>query len=410
MGAERAARLVSDSLEPRIGTDSTFMFSSRGPGNRDPNSFSRAVAAAQTSGHPPLDLTVSNPTSCGFHYDFDVLAAALGDPAIVRYQPGPLGLQAARDAVVGRWADRGIATTPDRVLLTASTSEAYAFLFKLLCDPGDEVLAPQPSYPLFELLAGYEAVRLVPCPLRYDGSWHVDLDGMRAARTSRTRAILVVSPNNPTGSYLSRLELRALLELGLPIICDEVFADYPLREDPHRARSVLEATSGLVFALDGLSKAAALPQLKLGWITAGGDAALVEQAMSRLEIMADSYLSVGTPVQHAAPRLLGVCHAMARSIAERLQRNLRSLTRACAGTAATVLDVEGGWYAVLRLPAVATEEEWVAALLDDGVVVQPGWFFDFSGEPFVVISLLTPEERLRVGADKIRKRVNRWCG
>ncbi len=386
------------------------MFSSRGPAHRDPNAHSRAVATARASGRQLLDLTRSNPTTCGLHYDSEALEGALRDPILHRYAPDPRGLLGAREAVAGLWAARGVKTSSDRVQLTASTSEAYALLFKLLCDPGDEVLAPQPSYPLFELLAGYEAVHLRPYPLQYDGAWHVDLDAVRSAVTPRTRALLIVSPNNPTGSYLTRDELAGLVELGLPLICDEVFADYPLRSDPGRARSVLEARDGLVFALDGLSKLAAMPQLKLAWITAGGSPGLVTEALERLEVMADCYLSVATPVQLAAGRLLALRGPIQARIQQRLRSNLATLRAACAASPATLLDLQGGWYAVLRLPSVLGEQQWVERLLEDGVSVQPGWFFDFPGEPFVVLSLLTPEDDFAGGVDKITTRVSRECG
>jgi alanine-synthesizing transaminase len=386
------------------------MFSSRGPADRDPNSFTRALENARARGQHLLDLTVSNPTHCGFDGDGQRLGQVLSNPAAARYDPDPRGLRTAREAVLGLWAERGISSTADRVLLTSSTSEAYGWLFKLLCDPGDEVLAPRPSYPLFDLLASFEAVALRPYPLRYDGGWHIDLGALRAAITSRTRAVLVVSPNNPTGSYLTKRELGALAELGIPIVCDEVFADYPLRDVPDRVRSVLDQPTGLVFALDGLSKLAALPQLKLGWITVGGSPALAQEAVSRLELIADSYLSVGTPVQLAAPRLVAERHAIQRAITERLRTNLGTLRSTLRGSAATVLDVHGGWYAVMRLPAVATEMQWVLGLLEDGVVVQPGWFFDFETEPFVVISLLTPVDDCRAAAEVIAARVARCCG
>jgi alanine-synthesizing transaminase len=385
------------------------MFSSRGPANRDPNSFARALQAARKSERALLDLTVSNPTNVGFHYDSATILDALGDPGVLTYTPDPRGALAAREAIVGLWADRGISTQPDRVLLTASTSEAYALLFKLLCDPGDEVLAPQPSYPLFDLLARLEAVRLVSYPLRYDGAWHVDVAALRAAVTPRTRAVLVVSPNNPTGSYLSRAEHEALRELELPILCDEVSADYPLGDDRSRARSVLEQPDGLAFALDGLSKAVGLPQLKLGWITAGGSEPLVVEAMARLEIIADTYLSVGSAVQLAAPRLLSIRPRIQHAIGQRLRANLATLRAACEDSAVTVLDVRGGWYAILRLPAVVSEQRWALDLLEQGVVVQPGWLYDFIDGPHLVVSLLTPEPELDEGAHKIVERVARLC-
>jgi aspartate/methionine/tyrosine aminotransferase len=296
------------------------------------------------------------------------------------------------------------------VVLTASTSEAYAFLFKLLCDPGDEVLVPSPSYPLFEHLARLESVRAVPYRLAYDGAWHVDLPSVRAAVSSRSRAIVAVSPNNPTGSYLKRHELDALADVGLPIVSDEVFGRYAVKADGARATSALEAgdRAPLVFALGGLSKLAGLPQMKLAWIAIGGQAARVTEALARLEVIADAFLSVGTPVQHALPALLASRNTAERSIHDRMLSNVAAIASAAGGSAVSLLDVEGGWYAILRLPATRTEEAWTLAFLEqDGVYVHPGHFFDFEDEAYVVVSLLTPEETLREGVRRIVDRVDR---
>jgi hypothetical protein len=296
-----------------------------------------------------------------------------------------------------------------RVVLTASTSEAYAFLFKLLCDPGDEVLVPVPSYPLFEHLARLESVRAVPYRLAYDGAWHVDLASARVATTPRTRAIVTVSPNNPTGSYLKRTELDALASLGLPIVSDEVFAGYPLRDDATRAASALDAAGApLVFALGGLSKLAALPQMKLAWLVAGGEPARASAALARLEVIADAFLSVGAPVQHALPALLATRGPVERAIRARTRDNLASVRAAVTGSAATLLDVEGGWYATLRLPRTRTEAEWTLGLLEEeGVYVHPGHFFDFEDEAYVVVSLLTQGDTLRDGMRRLVARVTR---
>ncbi|HEX7668578.1 MAG TPA: pyridoxal phosphate-dependent aminotransferase, partial [Polyangiaceae bacterium] len=275
-----------------------------------PNRLSRSIAERREAGKTHLDLTVSNPTSAGIPYDRDGIRAALGSEAALLYEPSPFGLESAREAVAGLWRERGIRTEPGRVALTSSTSEAYAFLFKLLCDPGDSVLVPCPSYPLFEHLARYEGVEAVTYPLSYDGSWHLDIGALRRAVTHRTRAIVVVSPNNPTGSFLKQGELQALGELGLPIVSDEVFGEYGFQEDPRRAPSALglgrdESPDGpLVFALDGLSKLAALPQMKLAWITASGPRAKIDRAFESLELILDTFLSPNVPVQHALPGLL----------------------------------------------------------------------------------------------------------
>jgi aspartate/methionine/tyrosine aminotransferase len=292
-------------------------------------------------------------------------------------------------------------------VLTASTSEAYGFLFKLLCDPGDEVLVPRPSYPLFEHLAQLEGVRAVPYRAAYDGAWHVDVPSVRAAVSPRTRAIVTVSPNNPTGSYLKRDELDALAAMGLPIVSDEVFASYPLRPDPARAVSALEARGApLVFALGGLSKLAALPQMKAGWVAVAGEPGRVDEALARLEVIADAYLSVSTPVQHALPALLASRGAAHAAIASRTRANLGAIVPALAGSAASLLDVEGGWYATVRLPATRSEEAWVLDLLEqDGVHVHPGHFFDFASEAYVILSLLTPEQDFAEGLARLVARV-----
>jgi aspartate/methionine/tyrosine aminotransferase len=378
------------------------MFSSRSAFDLSPNPLSRALARAREAGRPILDLTESNPTRASLPYPELEIGTALADPLSLKYEPAPFGLPTAREAVA-RELSRDLPVDPGRVVLTASTSEAYAFLFKLLCEPGDDVLVPRPSYPLFEHLAQLEAVRAVPYRLAYDGSWHVDVASVQASVTGRTRAIVVVSPNNPTGSYLKAAELDALAALGHPIVSDEVFADYPLRDDATRARSALDARdASLVFALGGLSKLAALPQMKVAWIALGGREAHVRAALDRLEVIADAFLSVGTPVQRALPSLLASRGAVHAAIRERARSNLAALRDAVARSAVSVLDVEGGWYATLRLPRTRTEQEWVLGFLeDDGVYVHPGHFFDFEDEAFAVLSLLTPETVLREGVRRL---------
>jgi alanine-synthesizing transaminase len=369
------------------------------------NALSTALGRARGAGRDVLDLTESNPTRAGLPYPADAILASLSAPGALVYEPASFGLPAARETVA-----RHLGASPGRVILTASTSEAYAFLFKLLCDPGDEVLVPVPSYPLFEHLARLETVRAVPYRIAYDGAWHVDLDSVRAAVGPRTRAVVVVTPNNPTGSYLKRGELAALTDLGLPIVSDEVFAEYPLdrRPDPSRAASALEAHGALVFALGGLSKLAALPQMKLAWTTVGGEEALVQPALARLEIIADAFLSVGAPVQHALPSLLASRAPVTAAIVSRTRDNLAFLRGAVEGKAVSVLQVEGGWYATLRLPRTRSEEQWALTLLEqDGVYVHPGHFFDFESEAYLVASLLTPGPRFREGVERLVARVER---
>ena len=385
------------------------MFSSRSSVDLSPNLLALALARARSVGRPILDLTESNPTRASIPYDRPAILSALGLPSALLYEPSPFGLSSAREAVADDLSLHGVPVDPRRVALTASTSEAYTFLFKLLCDPGDEVLVPRPSYPLFEHLARLESVRAVPYRLAYDGAWHVDLPSVRAAISSRSRAIVAVSPNNPTGSYLKTRELEELASLGLPLVSDEVFARYPLRPDSSRARSALEAThGGLVFALGGLSKLAALPQAKLAWMVASGEASRVEAALARLEVIADAFLSVGTPVQHALPALLASRAVAERAIKRRATDSHGWLASAVAGSAVSLLDAEGGWYATLRLPRTRGEEAWTLAFLEeDAVHVHPGHFFDFEEEAYVIVSLLTPEATLREGVTRILHRVAR---
>ncbi len=372
------------------------------------NALSRAIDAARSRGHAFVDLTVSNPTTADLPYDREAILRALSDPQALAYEPLPFGLPSAREAVA-RELSQIHRIAASHVILTASSSEAYSFLFKLVCDPGDEVAIAAPSYPLFEHLATLESVKVVTYALRYDGAWHVDLDSLKRAISPKTRAIVTVNPNNPTGSFLSKSELEALANFGLPILSDEVFATYALREDPNRATTARLAEDALVFSLGGLSKLAALPQMKLGWIAASGPQIQVQDALAKLELIADTFLSVGTPVQHAAPHLLAAGKKTAAAISARTKKNLASLDRALGNDSpATSLHVDGGWYATLRLPNVKSEDEWVLGFLDeDGVLVHPGAFFDFESEPFVVLSLLTRESDFENGVKKIAARVQR---
>ena len=359
-----------------------------------------------------LDLTVANPTTAGLPYAREAILGALGDPRALVYEPRPFGLEAAREIVAAEHGPRGFAVLPEQVMLTASTSEAYSFLFKLLCDPGDQLLAPAPSYPLFEHLARFESVELVPYPLRYDGAWHLDVDDLRTRIGPRTRGILLVSPNNPTGSYTKKGELRALSQLGLPLVSDEVFAEYPLVADRDHARawSALETHDALVFALGGLSKAAALPQMKLAWTVVQGPAAERRAALARLELIADSFLSVAAPVQHALPTLLEAGRLTEASIRVRTKENLAALDDRLdrPGCPLGRLHVEGGWYATLRLPRTLSETAWSLRFLEaDGVHVHPGHFFDFADEAYAVVSLLTPPDDFAEGVRRVAHRVER---
>ncbi len=374
-------------------------FSERSGFDSEPNELARALAARRAAGARVIDLTESNPTRAGIPYDERAITEALASAASLRYEPQPFGLMTARTIIAQQ---EGVDV--ERVVLTASTSEAYGFAFKLFCDAGDEVLAPAPSYPLFSQLAALEGVKLAAYRLRYDGAWHIDLDSVRAAITPRTRAILVVSPNNPTGSCLKADELEALKSLGLPIVSDEVFAEYMFLEPRDRVRVAAKHAGGsLVLSLGGLSKLVGLPQMKLGWMIIGGDAT---EALERLSWIADAWLSVGAPVQHALPTLLAAGVLSREAIATRAMKNLASLDRAVSGTAATRLDVEGGWYATLRIPRVRSEMETCLRALDRGAYVHPGAFFDFEDDGYLVLSLLTPEadfgEGVAIVLDAIR--------
>jgi hypothetical protein len=382
------------------------MLSARTGWDLTPNRLSSVLEARRRRGEPVLDLTETNPTRVGIPYPPDLLAP-LADPAALSYEPSPRGLASAREAVSADHARRGVSVHPGRVLLTASTSEAYAWLFKLLCDPGDAVLVPRPSYPLFAYLARLESVDVQPYALSYDGEWHLSPDAVREAITPRARAVVVVSPNNPTGSYLKRAEAEALLELcaerALAVISDEVFADYAWGADPRRMATLAGGGSALAFSLGGLSKSCGLPQLKLAWIAVSGPEKCRAPALARLEVVADTYLSVSTPVQRAAPALLARRLELQRPIAERVAANRDALRRRFGtGSPASLLAAEGGWSAILQVPATESEEQRVTRLIEEqGVLVHPGYFFDFPREAFLVLSLLPPRDVFEEAVDRI---------
>lgn len=381
-----------------------LVFSSRLHWNLAPNPLSKLLAAKRAAGQCVLDLTESNPTQARLGVPAEPMIAALADPRAALYQPVPAGLEWARSAVSDYYHGR---VGPERILLTTSTSEACSYLFKLLTDPGDAVLVPRPSYPLFEFLAGLEFVQAVPYSLLHQGAWTIDLDHLQRQATSRTRAIVLVNPNNPTGSFLKLNELVNLLafcrERGLAIISDEVFADYAFGRDTTRVSSLVGVDEVLTFSLSGLSKIAGLPQMKLGWIVVSGPAQPRQAAIERLELIADTYLSVGAPVQWAAPKLLHLGKSIQHAIAERAAGNLQALRRALGvDSEFRLLEPEGGWCAVLEVPRTRTEEEWVIGLLgQDSVLVQPGFFYDFESEPYLVLSLLTPADVFEEGVGRL---------
>jgi alanine-synthesizing transaminase len=391
------------------------MFSLRFHWDLRANRLARLLEEKRRAGAAVLDLTESNPTRARLAYPQEMVQV-LADARGLVYDPQPCGSLAAREAVCRYYADAGCQVTPDRMLLTASTSEAYAWLFKLLADPGDEVLVPRPSYPLFEFLAVMESVRVAPYPLVYHGGWSIDCEALAAAVTGRTRAVIVVNPNNPTGSFVKREELRFLMDLcasrGLALISDEVFADYAFADDQRRVRTVADAAEALAFSLSGLSKVAGLPQMKLGWMVIAGPPAARGEAREKLELIADTYLSVGAPVQHAAARLLELGGGLRRQIARRVQENLQVLLEAVrAESGGRVLAVEGGWYAIVQVPRIRREEDWALELLaEHDVLIQPGFFYDFEAEAYLVVSLLTPPEIFREGCRRLAARLERAGG
>lgn len=387
------------------------MFARRTRWDLKPNRLSDAIDRLRAGGRSLVDLTESNPTRAGLPYPIDDIRAALADPSIGHYAPDPLGLACARAAVAAHYAAQGVDIDPAHIVLTASSSESYGWLFKLLCDPGDRVLIPKPSYPLFDFLTSLEHVDTVPYALNWDGEWHIDMASVRNALDERTRAILVVSPNNPTGNALHRAERETLeriaAERGLAIISDEVFLEYPAHEG-RRLESVLAGEGpALRFALSGLSKLCGLPQLKLGWIAVAGPSALVEDALARLAVIADTYLSVNTPVQVALPQLLASGAHVRAAIQSRVAANRAWLAARCGKEEPFhVLACEAGWYAILAVPRTMTEEERCMELAEkDGVIVQPGYYFDMPREGFLVLSLLTREEAFRSGTERVLARL-----
>jgi aspartate/methionine/tyrosine aminotransferase len=387
------------------------MFSSRTNWPLGPNRLSLEIEELRRQGVPLLDLTESNPTRCGFAFDRQGIFEALANSHALSYTPDPRGLLSARQAVTGYYAERGITLDAAQIFLTTSTSEAYSYIFRLLADPGDAILVPQPSYPLFDFLAGLNDIRVIAYPLFYDHGWQIDLPALERRLESRARAILVVHPNNPTGSFVRREELGELLALcqrgDMALVADEVFADYLLAADSQRVVSHAAATEALTFTLSGLSKISALPQMKVAWAVVNGPAQLLRDALARLEIIADTYLSLSAPLALALPKLLETRRALQPQILARVRSNLQLIdARLAANQPINRLEVEGGWYAILRLPSIRTDEDWAIELArQDGILVHPGHFFDFSSEGHLVISLLTEGAVFEEGLRRILARV-----
>jgi alanine-synthesizing transaminase len=387
------------------------VFSSRFKWSLETNRIARMLAEKRRAGERVLDLTESNPTRAGFDYPASELLAALSAPQAMIYEPTPKGLRLAREAVSAYYGERGGAVDPDRIHLAASTSEAYAWLFKLLADAGDAVLVPQPSYPLFDFLASLEGVALRPYELSYahPAGWRVDFDSLRDAVTARTRAVVVVNPNNPTGSYLKRDELGALLDLcarrRLALIVDEVFSDYLLAGDDGLVRVTTQIDGVLTFTLDGFSKTLGLPQMKLGWVVTSGPESSRREADERLDLIADTFLSVNTPAQHAAPAWLKLRGRIQTQILGRVRGNLNWLADELGDSPCRLLKVEGGWSATVEVPRLTSEEELALRLLeDDNVLAHPGYFFDFPREAFLVLSLLAPAADFREAVARLMRR------
>ncbi len=381
------------------------MFSRRTCWNLETNPFTAAVHEHQEHGGELLDLTVSNATRVGITLDETAILRELAKPEALDYDPQPRGLPSARAAVAGYYQLHGVEIPADQLILTTSTSEAYSFAFRLLCDPDDEVLIPTPSYPLFEYLAQIQDVKLVPYELVYDHGWQIDFHSLSKAITAKTRGIILVNPNNPTGSFVSDAERAQLNEFcrehSLALIVDEVFFDFNLSKKSFT--SFASNREALTFTLSGLSKVSGLPQMKVAWIASTGPDELVQPALERLEVIADTYLSMNAPIQHAIPELLEERHEFQRQLTARLRDNLTELDRQLSEQKLlTRLEVDGGWYATLRVPVTRTDEELAIALLrGTGVLVHPGHFFDFPSDGYLILSLMTPEQEFAEGVRRV---------
>ena len=381
------------------------MFSDRTKWNLAENRLSESLARVRASRRPLLDLTASNPTECAFKYDGATILKAFINPAALKYHPDPRGLLSARHAVCEYYAARGEHVAAEDLLLTTSTSEAYSFAFRLLCNPGDEFLVPTPSYPLFDFLADIQDVTLVRYPLFYDHGWHIDFHALERAITSRTRGVIVVHPNNPTGHFVKPGELEKLNVIcsarDLAIVADEVFLDFGLADG--KVAGFAANQESLTLTMSGLSKIAGLPQMKLAWLAVSGPDLKKREALARLEVIADTYLSMNTPVQLAAPALLAQRHGFQQELMARVKKNLAELDSQLGKQQhCSRLEMEGGWYAVVRVPATRPDEDLAIELLEKyGVFVHPGHFYDFSGEGHMVVSLITPEQDFAEGMKRL---------
>lgn len=422
------------------------MFAERTKWNLEPNRLSKALARHRAAGKPLVDLTVSNPTECGFDYDRRAILEALQNPAAIKYTPEPRGLLSARKAVQGYYVERGVSLAVEDIFLTTSTSEAYSYAFRLLCNPGGEILIPAPSYPLFDFLADIQDVKVVRYPLVYDHGWQIDFHSLERAFTPRTRAIVVVHPNNPTGHFTKRAEVEKLnaicAERGLALIVDEVFLDFSLNgiatsdscepdaTNCHSERSEESASrkgvapspspsptalfslagnpGALTFALSGISKICGLPQMKAAWLVVSGPQKSKDDAKARLEVIADTFLSMNAPVQLALPTFLAQGRAFRAQLMDRVRRNLAELDRQLSlQKVCSRLEIEGGWYAVLRVPATRSDEDLALALLEEkGVYIHPGHFYDFISEGYLIVSLICEERKFKSGLQSLQIQFN----
>ena len=378
-----------------------LMFSERTGWNLEKNQLSRKLAELRASGQTILDLTRSNPTECGFSYEQERIQNALARPEALRYQPDPCGSNSARRAVSAYYQQQQLQMAADDLILASGTSEAYSFIFRLLCNPGDEILIPAPSYPLFDFLADLCDVKLLRYPLLYDHGWQIDFAALAAASSPRTKALIVVHPNNPTGHYASPAEQSKLADFcvrrRIALIADEVFLDFALADT--RAQSFVSFNKALTFTLSGLSKICGLPQMKLAWIAVSGPSHDKAQALARLEVIADAYLSVGTPVQLATSELLATRAEFQAQVIARVQENLRELDAQISRQATcNRLPCQGGWAAVLRVPAIRSDEDLAITLLsEEGVYVHPGHFYDFAQPGHAIVSLIVREDEFAEG-------------
>jgi alanine-synthesizing transaminase len=389
------------------GENCSQMFSKRTDWKLSPNRFTEVQRELLAAGREVLDLTVSNPTRAGFRYDVEAVLNSLISPAVMDYDPQPKGSRRAREAVAGyyRQQHEGFDVDPESLVLTTSTSEGYSYVFRLLCNPGDEILVPRPSYPLFEFLADLDDVKLVPYPLIYDHGWQIDFPSLYRTVNHHTRAVVVVHPNNPTGSYVSGAERSTLKsfcrEYKLALIVDEVFLDYVHDGVPRPTFAANQ--EALTFTLSGLSKISGLPQMKLAWVATSGPGDEVNAALARLEVIADTYLSMNSPIQLAAPVLLDQRKNIQPLLLDRLRTNLEELDRQLAkDKTCQRLDVEGGWYAVLRVPVTQSDEDFAIELLRKlSVLIHPGHFYDFPNDGYLIVSLITPAQKFREGIGRV---------